>query len=114
MVSPEKVTLSVESVTSTDQEGNDVTETSTVTVWALVAPGDTSDLGGMEHADGDVADVTLYASSRALPTSLRGAHTTISRWPGRRFLVMGDPLPYQRGWATRRFDTVIRCREEVG
>lgn len=114
MVRPEEVDFRVEAVTGTDAEGNDVTSTSVVVAYALVAPGDVSDVGGIDHPQGDVADLTLYCRSADLPGSLRGATAIVPRHRGREFAVIGDPLPYPKGWATREYDTVVRCKEVVG
>lgn len=114
MVSGEAVTFLVESVVGIDSEGNDIVSTSEVTANALVAVGEQSDMGGIDHPDGDVADLTLYCHSREVGDSLRGATASVPRLGERRFLVMGDPTPWPHGWATSHYDTVVRCREMVG
>ncbi len=112
----EPVTFSTTYVTGVDSEGNDVTSTVAATVDnVLVAPGDVSDLTGIDRPNGDIADVTLYCPKTMAISTLRGAKVTIPRLgPGRTFTVIGDPVPYPPALTPTAWNLVVRCKVVEG
>ena len=110
----ESVTFTVTSVTGVDGEGNDTITTEAATVDnVLVAPGDVSDLSGIDRPNGDMADVTLYCPKTMAISTLRGAKVTIPRL-GRTFTVIGDPVPYPPTLTPTAWNLVVRCKGVEG
>lgn len=110
----ESVTFTTTSVTGVDGEGNDITTPEVIAVDnVLVAPGDVSDLSGIDRPNGDIADVTLYCPKTMAISTLRGAKVTVHRL-GRTFTVIGDPVPYPPTLTPTAWNLVVRCKGVEG
>lgn len=113
----ETVTFHIPLYVGIDDLGNEVYETSDVSVDnVLVASGTGfADVGGVLRPVGDECDITLYLPKSAQLVDVRGATVDIPTTAGgRTFKVKGAPFPYPEQLCPTEWSCVVPCDEVLG